>query len=48
MYVMLVLLELNRIEIVFTDEDIIHIGLGLAMGKISDRHLLDIILEHSK
>ena len=47
-YVMLVLLELNRIEVEFTDDDIIRIGLELADRKLSDKQLLDIILEHSK
>ena len=43
-YVMLVLLELNRIEANFTDDDVIHIGLELANGKMNDRQLLEIIL----
>ena len=45
-YVMLVLLELNNINANFTDEDVIFIGLELASGKMSDRQLLDLILEH--
>ena len=47
-YVMLVLLELNRMEAEFTDDDIIKIGLGLAEGKMSDAELLKIILERLK
>ena len=47
-YVMAVLLELNHIEADFTDDDIIHIGLELANGKMSDKQLLDLILERSK
>jgi death-on-curing protein len=47
-YVMAVLLELNQIEVVFTDDDIIRIGLELASGKMSDKQLLDLILERSK
>lgn len=47
-YVMMVLLELNHIEVVFTDDDIIHIGLELANGKMSDKQLLDLILDRSK
>jgi len=43
-YVMLVLLELNNIDIDFTDDDIIHIGLDMASGKMNDKELLDIIL----
>jgi death-on-curing protein len=48
MYVMLILLKLNRIDVVFTDDDIIRLGLELAMGKINDKHLLTAILERSK
>lgn len=47
-YVMLVLLKLNHIEVKFTDDDIIRIGLELAKGKLSDKQLLDIILKHLK
>lgn len=47
-YVMMVLLELNYIEADFTDDDIIHIGLELANGKMNDKQLLDIILDRSK
>jgi len=46
-YVMLVLLELNHFEIDFTDDDIIRIGLELAAGKMSEKQLLDLILERS-
>ena len=46
-YVMLVLLELNHIEVNFTDDDIIHIGMELANGKMGDKELLEFILEHS-
>jgi death-on-curing protein len=45
-YVMLVLLELNHIEAVFTDDDIIRIGLDMASGKMNDKQLLDLILEN--
>ena len=47
-YVMMVLLELNHIETVFTDDDIIRVGLELANGKMSDKQLLDLILERSR
>ena len=47
-YVMMVLLELNRIEADFTDDVIIRIGMELADGKMDDKQLLDLILEHSK
>ncbi len=38
MYVMMILLELNHI-------DIIYIGLELANGRMSDKRLLDFVLE---
>ena len=47
-YVMMVLLELNHIEADFSDGDIVHIGLELAKGNMSDRELLDLILERSE
>ena len=47
-YVMLVLLELNHIDVEFTDDEIIRIGLELASGKINDKQLLNFILERSK
>ena len=47
-YVMMILLELNHIEVDFTDEDIIRIGLELANGKMNDKQLLDFILEKAK
>jgi len=46
-YAMLVLLEINHIEADFADEDVIHIGLELAKGTMSDKQLLDLILERS-
>jgi death-on-curing protein len=47
-YVMMVLLELNRIEVGFSDDDIIHIGLELANGEMSNKQLLDLIIERSE
>jgi death-on-curing protein len=47
-YIMMVLLALNHIEVDFTDDDIICIGLELANGKMNDKQLLDFILERSK
>jgi death-on-curing protein len=46
-YVMLVLLELNRIDAEFTDNDIIRIGLEIAGGKMSVLQLLSLILERT-
>ena len=47
-YVMAVLLELNHIEVNFSDDDIIRVGLELADGRMNDIQLLDIIMEHSE
>ena len=47
-YVMLVLLELNNIEVKFSDDDVIRIGLELANGTMNDKQLLDLILERIK
>jgi death-on-curing protein len=47
-YVMMVLLELNQIEVNFTDDDVIRIGLELANGEMNDKQLLDLILERLK
>jgi len=47
-FVMLILLELNHIEVDFSDEDIICIGMELAAGKMDYRKLLELILERSK
>ena len=44
-YVMMVLLDLNRIETDFSDDDIIRIGLELANGSMNDKQLLDLILQ---
>jgi len=44
---MMVLLELNHINAAFTDDDLIHIGLELANGRMNDKQLLGLILEHS-
>lgn len=45
-YVMLVLLELNHIDVEFTDEDIIYIGLELAKNRMNDKQLQDYIVKH--
>jgi death-on-curing protein len=47
-YVMLMLLELNCINSHFSDDDVIRIGLELAVGKMSDSNLHEFILERSK
>ena len=47
-YVMLVLLELNHIEVDFTDDDIVRIGLELASGKMDYSELFSMILTRSE
>lgn len=47
-YVMMVLLELNHIKADFSDDDVIRIGLELANGKMSDKQLLNLILERAE
>lgn len=47
-YVMMVLLELNKMEIDFSDADVVLIGLDLASGKMTDKQLLDFILKRLK
>ncbi|WP_129723971.1 type II toxin-antitoxin system death-on-curing family toxin [Xylanivirga thermophila] len=44
---MLVFLELNGIEVTCTDGELIRLGLGLANGSVSDKDLLNWIIEHS-
>jgi len=46
-YVMLVLLELNHFEVDLTDDDLVHIGMELAKGKMNDKQLLNLILERT-
>lgn len=43
----MVFLETNGIEIFCTDEEIIKLGLGLTSGSISDKDLLNWIIDHS-
>jgi hypothetical protein len=43
---MLVLLDLNHIEVDFSDSDIINIGLELASSKMNHEALVDLILEN--
>lgn len=45
---MMVLLELNKMEIDFSDADVVLIGLDLASGKMTDKQLLDFILKRLK
>ncbi len=42
----LVYLEINGIEVTTTDEELILLGLGLADGSVSDKDLLNWLLEH--
>jgi death-on-curing protein len=44
---MLDFLEINGIELSYSDEELIDLGLGLAVGKINDKALLNWIITHS-
>ena len=44
---MLVFLEINGMEVACTDNELITLGLGLADGSVSDKHLLTWIIDHS-
>lgn len=46
-FVMLTFLEINGVDVSYTDEDIIRIGLGLAEGSVTDKDLLNWIIENS-
>jgi death-on-curing protein len=46
-YVMLLLLELNHIDIDFTDDDLIRIGLDAASGTLNCEQLLALLLERT-
>jgi death-on-curing protein len=43
----LVFLEINGVEVTSTDNELIKLGLGLADGSVSDKDLLDWIIDHS-
>jgi len=43
-HVMMVLLKLNNINVEFTNDEVVKIGLELATGEISDSRLNDIII----
>ncbi|GBU20799.1 hypothetical protein R80B4_00684 [Fibrobacteres bacterium R8-0-B4] len=44
MHVMMVLLKLNNINVHFTNDEVVKIGLELAAGEMSDKRLNDIII----
>ena len=46
MYVMLTFLEVNGIRLSCTDDELVHIGLGVADGSIGYAELLNWIVEH--
>ena len=45
-YVMLSFLEMNRIRIACTDEELVHIGLSVANGSMKYEELLQWVLDH--
>ena len=46
-YVMLVFLELNGMEINCSDEELINLGLGVASGEMKDENILAWLLSHN-
>ena len=46
MYVMLIFLEVNGIEMTCTNEDVVEAGLGVASGKMGYEELLEWVREH--
>ena len=47
-YVMLSFLEMNGIRIICTDEELVHIGLSIADGKMKYEELLAWVLDHEE
>ena len=47
-YVMLVFLELNGVEIDCVDEELVALGLGVASGEMQDKDIMLWILSHTK
>ena len=48
LYVMLSFLEMNGIRIQCTDEELVHIGLSIAAGKMGYEELYNWVLEHEE
>ncbi len=44
--IMLTFLEVNAVELSFTDQELVELGLGLASGQIKYEHLLNWIATH--
>ncbi len=47
-HVMLIFLELNGIEIQYTQDELIELGLGIASGQLSSDDILNWLIEHAK
>ena len=45
---MLIFLELNGIEIQYTQDELIELGLGIASGQLSSDDILNWLIEHAK
>lgn len=45
-YTMLVLLEYNKIKLLFTQEELINLGLGIAKGELKQENILEWITNH--
>jgi len=44
---MLIFLEINGVELVYSDKELIALGLGLANGNLDDKALLNWIINHN-
>lgn len=47
-HVMLIFLELNGIELQYSQNELIELGLGVASGKLSSDDILKWLIEHTK
>jgi death-on-curing protein len=47
-YIMLLLLEYNGIELIFTQNELIKLGLDIAKGEMKQENILEWIKEHQK
>jgi death-on-curing protein len=48
LFVMLVFLELNRIELDFKQAELVYLGIGIANGLISPEQITEWVLKHKK
>jgi len=48
LFVMLVFLELNRIELDFKQSELVYLGAGIADGSINPKQIIEWVLKHKK